>query len=100
MQNEVEKVEVISLRRTIRPGQLKGYADVRIGRMEVRNFAIFDVEGAGLRIFPPKHSWEDPRTHEKRFVPTILMPRDIRQRVEIAILDALAKESGDENRRG
>ena len=92
-------IEVISFRRGSRPGPLKAYADVRLGVIEIKNWAIVEVANGTMRVYPPKISWEDARTHQKLYSPIVNAPRDIKQRVELAVLNAWAKENRNEHKK-
>lgn len=81
----MDKVKVIEIRPTRKPGPLRAFADVKIGNMMVTDFRIFQDNGGRARVEVPMATWRDPKTRELRFKPFITFPGDLMGRIQCEI---------------
>jgi DNA-binding cell septation regulator SpoVG len=84
-------VKVIAIRKTRKPGPLRGFSDVKMGAVLIQDFRIIET-GGRLVVDSPQASWRDPATREIRFKSIVTLPPDLKQSVEIAVLHAWQEE--------
>ena len=83
----MDEVRVIAIRRTLKPGPLRAFVDVRMGTVLIQDFRIIEA-GGRLIVDPPQSSWRDPETKVIRFKSIVTLPPDLKQTVEISVLHA------------
>jgi len=83
-------VEILNLRPVQNRGNLKAFADIKIGEILIRSFRVVQQPGRRPWVSPPVESWEgdDGQRHYKRLV---VLPEDLGEEVSRAILAAWRK---------
>ncbi len=82
----MDKVTVIEIRLTRKPGPLRAFADAQIGNVIVTDFRVFQENGEQARVEMPTATWRDTKNRELRFKPVITLPGDLKGRIESEIL--------------
>ena len=82
----MDLVTVVEIRTKRGQGQLRAFADIRIGDLLVMDFRIFQENGGRARVEGPVTTWRDPESHELRFKPVVTLPGELLGRVQAEIL--------------
>lgn len=85
-------IEVIEIRLLNGNRPLKGFADVKLGDIIIRDFRIIKQNGQRAFVSPPQVSWKDPDTGEIKFKGVLTIPPEQKQRIDLEILSAFQKE--------
>jgi len=86
------RIEVFEIRLLNSNRPLKGFADVKLDDIIIRDFRIIKQNGQKIFVSSPQVSWKDPETGEIKFKGILTIPPEQKQRIDLEILSAFQKE--------
>jgi len=78
---------------------LKAYVDVQVGSWTINDWRILQKPDERVQILGPQVSYRDSKG-TIRYRNLLLIPNELRQRIEVAILSSWEKESKGERNNG
>lgn len=86
-----EEIQVLKVIRLPGDRTLKAYVDVQVDDWIIYDWRILQRPGERLQVSVPQVTYRD-KEGTVRFRALLSIPRDLRQRIEVAILSAWEKE--------
>jgi DNA-binding cell septation regulator SpoVG len=90
------EIEITDLRLIQSGKSLKGFADVRLGSLTIRDFRIVKDNGKRPHVKVPFATYKDQKGRI-RFRPIVILPEEVRGEIELAILNAFQREKEQKN---
>lgn len=85
------KIELVRLRITTGDGRVKAFADIRIGDLQINGWRVLKEPGQKAIVTWPMATWKDREGHP-RYSALISSTRELKGRIDVAILSAWEKE--------
>lgn len=91
MEGKDTHLEVLDIR-LMPPGRpLKGFADIKLDGIVVREFRIIKENGRRLWVASPQISWKDPNGQIK-YKTVITLPDELKGQIDLVILKRFTEE--------
>jgi DNA-binding cell septation regulator SpoVG len=86
------QVQVFDMQRFTDKGNLKAFADVKIGKsLKIMGFRIVQQPNQAAWVSPPQRTWQD-KEGKQRYSPIVELSGDLKAEVDEAVLAEWAKE--------
>lgn len=87
----MNEIEILEIRLIQGANPLKGLATIKVGDWITYDWRIVKRDGERILIQVPQTMWRN-QNGQSRYKSLLSIPKDLQQRIEVAILSALEKE--------